>query len=55
MRDAPLAGLYVLFYEQSKTKLGGMHFLGQLCDMGLSQRLTMCFMDNSFEGLLPLF
>ena len=23
MRDAPLAGLYVLFYEQCKVRLGG--------------------------------
>ncbi|KAG0328407.1 hypothetical protein BGZ99_005422 [Dissophora globulifera] len=34
MRDAPLAGLYVLFYEQSKAKLGALNASSSYFDVG---------------------
>lgn len=57
IRDAPYAGLYVLFYEQSKRSLGGSSLFSSRGDgrdgkMGVSSAAAINFSSAMYAGVL---
>lgn len=46
MRDAPLAGLYVLFYEQAKTYLGSKSPTAVPQDRTVCDFIHECYLKN---------